>query len=222
MTALSSNRLSVADQDAVTGVVVNVGKALAAYERLLTCGPSRFDQWMSGDTTALSNSEQRGAQLFVGAGKCATCHSGPYLSDQQFHNVGLQPKPVAVVFIDSDDPGASLGLAAALTDPLNVRGKFSDGDDGRLPASVAPGMMGAFRTPMLRCLGKRPSFMHTGHLHSLDQAVAFFAQGGDRFGFLGASEISPLALTARDRADLVAFLGALEGPGPAPALLTKP
>lgn len=214
--------LSAADQDLVTGVVVNAGKALGAYERLLSCGAGRFDQWMHGQTDALSASEQRGAQIFVGRGQCVTCHSGPYLSDHEFHNVGLQPGTVAVVFIDSNDNGASDGLAAAIADPLNVRGHFSDGDDGRLPTTVGAKLLGAFQTPMLRCGAKRPSFMHTGQLATLSAVVSFFARGGDSFGFPGKSEIAPLDLTAQAQADLVAFLGTLEGPGPATNLLTSP
>jgi cytochrome c peroxidase len=203
------------DQAAVTRVVVNMGKALGAYERKLACGPGRFDAWMQGQSDALSASEQRGAQIFVGKGNCVGCHSGPYLSDQSFHNVGVQPEPVAVVFIDADDPGALAGLTAAMSDPLNVAGTFSDGNDGRLPASVGPSMNGAFRTPALRCVSQRPSFMHTAQLATLDQVVAFFAQGGDPFGYPGTSEIAALPLSAQDQADLVAFLGALDGPGAA-------
>jgi cytochrome c peroxidase len=144
------------------------------------------------------------------------------LSDQQFHNVGLKPSTVAVVFIDANDLGASAGLGAAIHDPLNVRGKFSDGDDGRLPTSVDASSNGAFRTPILRCGARRPSFMHTGQLSTLDEVVAFFARGGDLFGYPGTTEIAPLALTARDQRDLVAFLGTLEGPGPAPNLERSP
>lgn len=214
--------MSAADQDAVTQVIVNFGKALGAYQRLLDCGPGRFDAWMAGDETALSASEQRGAQLFVGAGKCVSCHSGPFLSDQQFHNVGLRPTAVAVVFIDQDDSGASLGLAAALADPLNSLGKFSDGDDGRLPASVPTEMLGAFRTPTLRCVASRPSFMHTGQLKTLTDVVAFFTRGGDHFGFLGVNELAELPLSLEQEQDLVAFLGTLEGPGPAAELLIDP
>jgi cytochrome c peroxidase len=212
--------LAKEDQDAVTEVVVNLGKALGAYERLLDCGASRFDAWVGGKSDALTASEQRGAQLFVGRGQCVSCHSGPFLSDQKFHNVGLQPTTVAVVFIDQDDHGALTGLAAANADPLNSRGKFSDGDDGRLPKSVAASMEGAFRTPILRCAARRPSFMHTGQLMSLSDVVAFFAKGGDSFGFLGTSELTALDLSARDEQDLVAFLGALEGPGPSADLLS--
>ena len=216
------DRLAPPDQDAVTQVVVNMGKALGAYERLIACGPSRFDQWMHGQAAALSPAEQRGARVFATSGKCISCHSGPYLSDQRFHNVGLKPTTVAVVFIDSNDQGASAGLAAVLTDPLNVRGKFSDGDDGRLPASVDAGDSGAFRTPTLRCVGQRRSFMHTGQLSSLAQVVAFFAGGGDSFGYVGSSELTPLSLSDTDRQDLVAFLGALQGAGPAMNLQEKP
>jgi cytochrome c peroxidase len=152
--------LSPADRDVVTRVVVNAGKAIGAYERLLACGPGRFDRWMHGDASALSPSEQRGAVLFVGAGKCAGCHAGPFLSDQKFHNVGLAPMAVAAAFLDADDRGAAAGVAEATADELNTKGRYSDGDDGRLTAAVAP--EGAFRTPTLRCVGQRPSFFHTG------------------------------------------------------------
>jgi cytochrome c peroxidase len=214
--------MASADQQAVTQVVVNVGKALGAYERLLSCGPGRFDQWMHGDSNAMSASEQRGAQLFVGRGNCVGCHSGPFFSDQQFHNVGLQPATVAVIILDANDPGASAGLAAALADPLNVLGAFSDGNDGRLPSSVPSSMAGSFRTPTLRCASQRPSFMHTGQLGSLASVVAFFSRGGDTFGYQGTSEIAPLGLSAQDQDDLVAFLAALEGPGPAATLSSSP
>jgi cytochrome c peroxidase len=214
--------LTLEDQDAVTEVVVNLGKALGAYERLLSCGASRFDDWMHGDSNALSFAEQRGAQLFVGKAGCVTCHSGPFLSDQKFHNVGLQPKPVAVVFLDANDRGAAQGIELALADPLNVSGKFSDGDDGRLPDAVTPEMEGAFRTPTLRCVAQRPSFFHTGHVKTLEDAVAFFSRGGDHFGYPGKSELSPLALTEDERSDLVAFLRALDGPGPDSNLRKSP
>jgi cytochrome c peroxidase len=210
------------DQDAVTRVVVNVGKALGAYERLLTCGPSRFDAWVQGDGAALTAAEQRGAALFVGRARCNTCHSGPFFSDEKFHDVGLKPATVATVFIDLNDEGAGKGLALALTDPLNVKGRFSDGDDGRLPEAVGPAMTGAFRTPRLRCVSKRPSFMHTGQFRTLDEVVAFLGRGGDRFGYLGKSELSPLDLSVQERSDLVLFLRSLDGPGPTPELLGPP
>src|SRR6185369_10033267 len=116
------------DQIAVTRVAVNATKALAAYVRQLRCGPGRFDRWLDGDASALSRSEQRGAALFVGRGRCVSCHGGPRLTDDGFHNVGLSPAMVAVAILDRDDRGAATGIATALTDPLGSAGAFSDGD----------------------------------------------------------------------------------------------
>jgi cytochrome c peroxidase len=215
--------MSADDQHAVTEVTVNVAKAMAAYVRLLRCGPSRFDAWLDGDEDALSASEQRGAQLFVARGKCASCHSGPSLTDGQFHNVGLSPAPVAVAFVDMDDRGAAEGLAAALEDPLSTSGAYSDGDRNALPEAVTAEHEGAFRTPTLRCMNQRPSFMHTGQIRTASQVVAFFNRGGDPPGnYPGRNELTPLDLSERDRADLVAFMAALEGEGPDPTLRTAP
>jgi cytochrome c peroxidase len=214
--------LAPADQDLVTRVWVNLGKAIGAYERLLSCGQSRFDKWVNGDANALDRSEQRGVALFVGKGKCVSCHSGPFFSDEKFHNVGLKPTTVATVFLDADDPGAAVGLKTAAADPLNTKGTFSDGDDGRLPATLGSELTGAFRTPRLRCSSKHPSFMHTGQLRSLDEVVAFFGRGGDPYGYPGTNELPKIDLSPDERADLVAFLKALDGPGPDPKLMKAP
>jgi cytochrome c peroxidase len=214
--------MSAADQTAVTRVVVNMGKAIAAYERLLSCGPGRFDAWVGGDDKALTQQEKDGAALFVGKGGCAKCHAGPLLTDQGFHNIGLAPQPVAYGFVDADDAGAFEGVRSALGNPLNVKGAYSDRNDGRLPDAVADDMIGAFRTPSLRCVSMRPSFMHTGQLRTLEGAVSFFNSGGDASGFRGKSVNTPRSLSDDEQKALVAFLTTLQGPGPKKDLLEKP
>ena len=99
----------------------------------------------------------------------------------------LQPAGVgpAGSFYDANDHGAKDGLAAVMTDPLNVRGKFSDGDDGRL-TEMPTDLDGAFRTPSLRCVGGRPSFMHTGQMLALADVVSFFSRGGNGAGYPGS------------------------------------
>ena len=211
------------DQTLATTVVVNMGKALGAYQRRLACGPGAFDAWLAGDDAALEPAAVRGAALFAGRAGCLDCHDGPHLSDQRFHNVGLAPATVAVVFRDDGDRGAAVGLPALLVDPLRSTGTFSDGADDRLdglPAGDA--REGAFRTPTLRCVAGRPSFMHTGQFVTLDEVVAFFARGGHPAGYPGVSELAPLELSGEEQADLVAFLRALDGPGPPAALRTPP
>jgi cytochrome c peroxidase len=209
----------------VTRVAVNFGKAISAYVRTLTCGASRFDAWVNGDAAALTAQEQRGAALFTGKARCATCHTGPQFTDQRYHNVGLPPAIVSLIIRVGDDRGAATGLPAVLTDPLNVRGAFSDGDDGRLDPFSGMDfsrLEGAFRTPGLRCAERRPSFMHTGQLRTLEDVVGFFNRGGSPASLVGKSELQPLGLTRDEEADLVAFLRTLTGPGPAARLLTAP
>jgi cytochrome c peroxidase len=206
--------MAAADQTAVTQVVVNAGKSIGAFERLLTCGRTPFDDWMHGGP-AISRPAQRGASLFVGSAGCVKCHSGPFMTDQKFHDVGLQPEIVQQAFYDQNDQGAASGIAAAIADPLDTVGAFSDGSDGRLPQAVDASMLGAFRTPGLRCVAMRPTFMHTGQIGTLAKVVAFFAAGGAPAGYLGTSEIHALNLSSLDQSDLVAFMETLTGPGAA-------
>lgn len=212
-----------ADDPDVTRIVVNMGKAIQAYTRQLSCGPSRFDAWVAGDHDALSEDEQAGARLFVGKGRCDTCHSGPYLSDHFFHNVGLHAD-FRFFVAPIDDRGAESGLAALLSDSLNSRGEYSDGYDGRLdelPQDLSR-LAGAFSTPGLRCVSRRPSFLHTGQFRSLEDVVHFFVRGGDEDGFPGTSENISRDLDAVEESQLVAFLRALDGDGPDAALLEAP
>lgn len=213
------------DDPEVTRVVVSFGKAIDAYVRQLSCGPGRFDAWVNGDEDALTAEEQAGARLFVGRGGCIGCHSGPYFSDQQFHNVGVPGSLSPFTGVDTaGDRGAAVDLAAAREDWLSSRGAFSDGDDGRLdraPAGTA--LEGAFRTPMLRCAGRRPSYFHNGEYRSLHDVVQHFIDGGSGArGHVGTSELAPLDLSSEERDQLVAFLRALDGPGPRAELLVPP
>ncbi len=74
-------------------------RALAAYERTLISGWSRWDRWMQGDGTALTAAEVNGWMLFSSAELgCTHCHHGFDLSDHAYHNVGQ--------YLDyGDDPG---------------------------------------------------------------------------------------------------------------------
>lgn len=88
----------------------NVGKAIGAFERQLLT-PSRWDQYLEGDQTALTADEKRGLKTFLDAG-CQGCHSGTYLGGQMFQRLGLvQPWP------DVRDVGR-FGVTRARTDSM--------------------------------------------------------------------------------------------------------
>src|SRR5919204_1533915 len=68
--------LSRAQRDDVTRVFVNIGKAIAAYERRIEFGASRFDKYVAAVTTdqpvqgILTDDETAGLRLFLGRANC--------------------------------------------------------------------------------------------------------------------------------------------------------
>jgi cytochrome c peroxidase len=69
-----------------------IAKAIAAFERTVLSGDAPYDKFKAGDTSALSESAQRGMKLFFAKARCSSCHSGPNFSDSAFHNIGLESK----------------------------------------------------------------------------------------------------------------------------------
>ncbi|NMM78915.1 cytochrome-c peroxidase [Acidovorax sp. SRB_24] len=214
-------------RDGVNRVFANMGKAIAAYERNISYGESRFDQYaeatVRGDARgqeSLTLQEARGLRAFLNQGQCVTCHNGPLLTDHAFHNTGVPP-------IDPRNPdrGRIEGLKKLLKDEFNCLGPYSDakpeqcGELQFLNTNDA-GQLGAFRTPSLRNVAARAPYMHAGQFASLDQVLQHYATSPK--AAIGHSELArpgekhaerqTIRLSAADIQDLAAFLGAVTGP----------
>jgi cytochrome c peroxidase len=235
------------DQDLADLLLVVWAKALAAYGRLLESRDSPFDRFVAEgpDSRHLSESAKRGARLFVGKASCIDCHSGPLLTDEGFHNVGVPqtgagvPTPAECV---ADSPcdcvagkaclpwGRWNGLSwqqdtATSWQALLTRHR----DDGTAAPSPVPptdeGLKGAWRTPSLRDVDLTAPYMHDGAYGSLEEVLEHYNSGGR--GGAGAAvgtpsvKLKPLVLRAEEIADLVAFLKSLTG-AQVPASLRDP
>jgi len=66
----------------------NIATAIAAFERTLIT-PSRFDDFLDGDATALSDEEQRGLDSFIRL-DCVSCHDGVLLGGETFEPLGKE------------------------------------------------------------------------------------------------------------------------------------
>jgi cytochrome c peroxidase len=71
--------------------------AIAVYERSLLTPGSRFDRWLAGDASALSDEEASGYRLFKSFG-CIACHQGANIGGNLFERHGVfrplaSPKP---------------------------------------------------------------------------------------------------------------------------------
>jgi cytochrome c peroxidase len=211
-----------ADQQATTNTIfANFGKAIAAYERTLEVRPGRFDRYVAGPSSAsgksasLSADETAGLRLFIGKGQCVTCHNGPLLTDQAFHNTGVPPRPGKRA-----DQGRSAGVGKAISDPFNCLGGYSDApreqcEELSFAVVDSPAQVGAFKVPSLRGVGRRPPYMHAGQFSSLGQVIDHYNRAPKAAA--GLSELRPLRLSATERRHIVAFLRTLdETPKPLP------
>jgi cytochrome c peroxidase len=108
---------------------INIGKAIAAFERTLTTNNSRFDQYMRGDESAISISEKEGFETFKKVG-CVNCHNGPMFSDYKMHVLGI-PENEKLVSPDSGFEGRYAFRTASLrnlrfTAPYMHNGSMAD------------------------------------------------------------------------------------------------
>lgn len=85
----------------------NILKAIAAFERTIVINDTDFDRFIQGDDDAISADAKEGMKLFVGKASCITCHAGPLLSDQAYHNLGMEDDEGRAAITGSDaDLGA--------------------------------------------------------------------------------------------------------------------
>ena len=219
--------MSPSDRDAVTRVYVNMGKAIAAYERLIMPGPSRFDAYADavarGDEEAaratLSADEVAGLRLFIGEAGCTNCHNGPLFTNNAFHNIGVPPSPGL-----PPDVGRASGVEQVLADEFNCLSAWSDAgpDDCAELRFAATGerFEGAFKPPTLRNVADTAPYMHAGQFPTLRGVLRHYNHAGD--GPVGHTELEPLGLSQKELAQLEALLRALSGPLAVPPELLRP
>jgi len=166
--------------------VANTARAIASFERTLISGGSRFDRFSAGDRSALSPSEQNGLALFESrALGCRTCHAGFNLSADaervQMFNTGLY----------NPYPETDRGLA-------EVTGLTSD--------------IGRFKPPTLRNIARTAPYMHDGSVATLEEVLDIYAHGGRGEGAavpFRSPLVTGFVISAAQKADVIAFLGAL-------------
>ena len=200
--------------------IVEIGNALAAFIGTEWRNhDSPFDRYLAGED-ALTDAQMRGTELFYGKAGCAACHSGPLLSDQQFHALALP----------AFGPGKTR------------RFELQPRDVGRMAESDRLEDAYRFRTPMLRNVALTAPYGHNGAYptldgivrHHLDPVAAlddwqpalaqlpkaewfapvdFIVQQDAReiARQRAAIDITPVALTDAEIADIVVFLEALTG-----------
>ncbi len=171
---------------AFPGDVVNAGdityghaaNAISAFEgEAWRADNSPFDQYIRGDKNAMSENAQAGMELFyegdANGNACASCHSGLYQSDQDFHAIAM---PQIGTGRGSNSPGKTGGHE----------------DFGREQVTGNPADTLKFRTPILRNVALTAPYGHSGAYdtlrgvveHHLDAVNSLYAYNSNRQAIL--------------------------------------
>ena len=216
------------DRETITRIYANMGKALAAYERRLMPGPSRFDRYvealLKGDTetmhASLNAQEVAGLRLFTGKAQCINCHNGPLFTNNSFHNTGVPPRQGM-----PKDEGRLTGAQQVLADEFNCLSMLSDAQpeqcaELRYLDPKNEHFEGAFKPPSLRNVAEAAPYMNAGQFPSLPAVLKHYNTAPP--AAVGHSELQPLHLTDQELAQLEAFLRSLSGPPSTPPELLAP
>ncbi|HVI44178.1 MAG TPA: cytochrome c peroxidase [Chitinophaga sp.] len=173
----------------------NIANALASFLRSLTSLQSRFDSYMNGDATALNATEKKGFNIFMGKGKCGTCHFAPL-----FNGVAppyfAEPESEVLGVPESNRPHAKL-----------------DKDPGKYVLYRIPIHRYAFKIPTVRNSALTAPYMHNGVFPTLESVIDFYDKGGGAgLGIAPSNQTLPagkLQLTPLEKKALTAFMQAL-------------
>ncbi len=126
----------------------HVAKAIATFEGTVLSGNSPYDRFKAGDKNALTESQQRGMNIFFSNhARCDSCHDGAAFTTNQFANIG----------IGMDKPNPDLGRYLVTKNEADK---------------------GAFKTPGLREIAKTGPYMHDGSFKTLEEVVEHYSKGG--------------------------------------------
>jgi len=189
--------------------------AIAAFElQEFTKTNSPFDHYLAREDAALTATEKRGALLFFGKAKCASCHNGPLLGGESFANTG------------APQLGPGMGSAA----PLDLgRGELPNNDFYKFAFRIAPLRNVELTAPyfhdgvyptlaaVVRHYNDVPTALRTYDVTQVAPDVQPLYHGGDAvtsqiLATLDFRLQQPLKLTAAEQSDLVAFLKSLTDP----------
>ncbi|MGR9071829.1 MAG: cytochrome-c peroxidase, partial [Gammaproteobacteria bacterium] len=199
----------------------HVAKAIASFERTQISGNSPFDRYyFKGEKNAMSPAQVRGFNLFVGQGRCVSCHTieqdHALFTDSRFHNIGIGINAVqddvpflASMFLKAKNQGGEVDVMVLTDKKSSELGRFAVTDQLT--------EIGAFKTPTLRNVGLTAPYMHDGSLKTLRDVVIHYNNGGvtpagAKVNDFLSGGIRPLNLSGEQVNDLVAFLSALTSP----------
>lgn len=173
----------------------NLRNAIGSYIRSLGSFNSKFDQYVRGEKSQLTQQELKGFNLYMGKAKCGTCHFAP-------------------LFNGAIPPNFSQTETEILGVPIKPNSNLPDPDLGRFDLRKLALHKYAFKVPTLRNIAKTAPYMHNGAYQTLEQVMDFYNKGGgEGLGIHLENQTlapEPLHLSKQEVKDVIAFLKTLD------------
>ena len=116
-------------------ILVDVGKALAAFQETLVTSRTPFDDFRDalerGDDAAAAGyplAAQRGLRIFVGKGECSGCHSGPQFTNGGFADSGVRLRVPGLRNVARTAPYMHDGSLASLREVLRFHSELNESE----------------------------------------------------------------------------------------------
>ena len=212
-------------------LMLDVGKALAAFQETLVSGRTAFDDFRDAleksnwkAAAAYPESARRGLRIFTGKGSCNLCHVGPAFSHGEFHEIGIPINQKS----GGIDWGRYQGIKMLRATRYNLLGPYNDDKSQSTAIStrhvdLIPQTFEQFKVPALRNVALTAPYMHNGHLATLRDVVKHYSEidltqlhqahiyAGDVMADAVPLDtmLRPLKLSAQEIDDVVAFLATL-------------
>ncbi len=183
----------------------NVGKALAAFERVIVTGPApydfqnditKFETAFADDLEYLDEEPELAARYK----KLKDAAAAQPMSESAVRGMKLFAGKAACTACHAganftDEQYHNLGVGMDADEP----------DLGRFEVTKVDKDRGAFKTPTLRNVALSPPYMHDGSQQTLEEVVDWYNKGGHKNPWL-SDKMKPLNLTDQEAADVVAFM----------------
>jgi cytochrome c peroxidase len=129
----------------------NIKNAIVEYEKSLVTPDSKFDKYLNGDESAITEEQKKGFELFNQLG-CVSCHQGENLGGNMLQKFGF------------------------FGDYFADRGDINELDYGHFNVTKNPDDKFVFKVPSLRNVALTSPYFHDGSANTLEEAVSIMAK----------------------------------------------
>ena len=163
--------------------------ALSAYLRTVMTNQAPFQEWLRGNSEAMSLNEKRGAELFFGRANCSNCHYEQNLGSGEFHRLGVKDLYERPSFDTDASDRRNFG-----------RGGFTMIEEDYYK----------FRVPTVYNAVDDPHYFHGSSKSSIEEVIDYKITAiseNDRVPTdMLSSKFKALSLTEEERDDLISFV----------------